>query len=136
MSIRKGENSHARQKMLYLLLLVTVLLLCGDLVVANQELRIMPRISSVEPTEGLVGKTLIASGENLDQANVAELFMTDGTNDLKIKIVSQTAMIIKFKIPLEAKPGGYRLGTLSKGPPPLEVVQPVRITVLDNSTVK
>lgn len=90
----------------------------------------MPRIALVEPTSGQVGAELTASGENLDQANVTELRLTDGTNDFKVPIISQTATAIKFKIPDKFKPGRYGLVTFSKRTPrSLKIEQPVKVTV-------
>jgi hypothetical protein len=90
----------------------------------------MPRIISVEPASGKAGDELIALGENLDKANVAELYLTDDTTDFKAAITEQTATAIKFKIPSEVKPGRYGLVTLTKRvPQSLEVVQPVKVTV-------
>lgn len=122
MSVRKGW-----MKTLYLLVAI---LIGGSLVVLGQESRAMPRISLVEPTSGQAGAELTASGESLDQTNVTELRLTDGTDDFKVPITSQTATAIKFKIPNEIKPGRYGLVTFSKRTPrSLEIEQPVRITV-------
>ena len=119
MSVRKGW-----MKILYLLVAV----LLGSSLVFGQAA--MPRIVSVEPASGQVGAELTASGENLDQTNVAELRLTNGTNDFKVPITNQTATAIKFKIPNEVKPGRYGLVTLSKRVPrPLEIEQPVKVTV-------
>lgn len=121
MSVRKGWI-----KTLYLL--VAVLLYSS--LVFGQESRAMPRISSVEPASGQVGAELTALGADLDQTNVTELRLTDGTNDFKVPITSQTATAIKFKIPNEIKPGRYGLVTFSKRTPrSLEIEQPVRVTV-------
>ena len=123
MSVGKGW-----MKTLYLLVLVPVILVSS--LVFGQESRAMPRISSVEPTSGQVGAELTALGENLDQTNVAELRLTDDTNDFKVPITNQTTTAIKFKIPNEVKPGRYSLVTFSKRTPrSLEIVQPVKVTV-------
>ncbi len=123
MSVRKGW-----MKTLYLLVAV----LLGGSLVFGQESRAMPRISSVEPTSGQVGAELTALGESLDQTNVTELRLTDGTNDFKVPITSQIATAIKFKIPNEIKPGRYGLVTFSKRTPrSLEIEQPVKITVVE-----
>lgn len=122
MSVRKGW-----MKMLYFLV---VILLGSGLVFGQESQKTMPRIISVEPSSGQVGAELTASGENLDQTNVTELGLTDGTNDFKAPIINQTATAIKFKIPKEIKPGRYGLVTFSKRTSrSLEVEQPVKITV-------
>lgn len=116
------------RKGLILYLLATVLL-SSSLVFGQESRKVMPRILSVAPASGQVGDEVIASGENLDQTNVTELSLTNGTNDFKVSIVSQTPKVIKFKIPNEVKPGRYGLVTLSKMTQPPEVEQPVKLTV-------
>lgn len=119
MLIRKGWI-----KMLYLLVAV----LLGSSLVFGQAA--VPRITSVEPVSGHIGDELTASGENLDQTNVAELRLTDGANDFKAPIISQSVTAIKFKIPNEVKPGKYGLVTLSKmASQSIEIEQPVKVWV-------
>jgi hypothetical protein len=60
----------------------------------------MPRITNVEPGNGKVGDILTVSGENLDKAQVAELYLTDGKKDAKVEVTEQTPTSIKFKIPV------------------------------------
>lgn len=89
----------------------------------------MPRMTSVEPTNGKSGDILTVIGENLEKANVAELFLTDGKNDLKVPITEQTATSIKFRIPANAKAGRFALMILTKGKEPKLIEQPVKVTV-------
>jgi hypothetical protein len=65
----------------------------------------MPMMRSVEPESGKIGDVLLVDGENLGPENVAALYLTDGTVDLKVPIMDQTAVSIKFRIPTAAKPG-------------------------------
>jgi hypothetical protein len=51
----------------------------------------VPQVRSVEPATAKVGDVLTATGENLDRANVAEAYLTDGTNDFKVAITEQEA---------------------------------------------
>jgi hypothetical protein len=116
---------------LKMLCLLGVVFLCGNLC-SNLCLgqAAMPRITSVKPASGKVGTEITALGENLDKANVAELYLTDGTTDFKTAITSQTATAINFKIPSGVKAGRYGLVTLTKRiPQSLEVEQPVRVTI-------
>jgi hypothetical protein len=89
----------------------------------------MPRMTAVDPTAGKAGDVLNVSGENLDKANVSELFLTDGKNDVKVPVTEQTATAIKFKIPTGAKPGRFSLMILTSGKEPKLIEQPVKVTV-------
>lgn len=107
------------------IILVVALLL--PLVLLSQSA--MPRMTTVEPGNGKAGDILAVTGENLDKANVAELFLTDGTNDIKVAITEQAATSIKFKIPEKAKAGRLALMLLTKGKEPKLIEQPVKVTV-------
>lgn len=87
------------------------------------------RINSVDPLTGRVGDTIGAAGEGIDSAKVDELYLTDGTNDIKVKIVSQTDTEIKFTIPATMKAGRYSLMIRTKGAEPKLLEQPVKLTV-------
>jgi len=89
----------------------------------------MPRMTAVEPTAGKVGDILTVSGENLEKSHVAEVFLTDGKNDLKVPITEQAATSIKFRIPPNAKPGRFALMILTAGRDPKYIEQPVKVTV-------
>jgi hypothetical protein len=93
-----------------------------------------PIMSSVEPGFAKVGEVLVAKGVNLDAANVAELYLTDGKNDLKVAMIEQTATTIRFKVPPEAKPGRYSLMVLTKGITPRLVEQPVKLDVVPETS--
>jgi hypothetical protein len=89
----------------------------------------MPKMSTVEPSEGKPGAELTVTGENLDKKNVAEIYLTDGKNDTKLPVVQQTATTIKFKIPADAKQGRFSLMILTAGADPKLIEQPVKVTV-------
>jgi hypothetical protein len=89
----------------------------------------MPKMATVEPASGKIGDQLTVSGENLEKKNVAEIFLTDGKDDVKLPIVEQTATAIKFKIPPNAKTGRFALMILTAGADPKLIEQPVRLTV-------
>ena len=71
------------------------------------------RLTAVEPDSGKVGDTVTAKGENLDKDVVADLYLTDGKNDVKVAITEQSPDAIKFKVP-KIGAGRYRLMTASK----------------------
>ena len=89
-----------------------------------------PRLKSVEPTDGKAGDELVTQGQALDQSHVADLFLTDGTNDHKVKMVEQQAESIRFTVP-KIKPGTYKLMLLTKGASPAYLEQPVACTVVE-----
>ena len=89
----------------------------------------MPRMVAVEPAAGKVGDILTVTGENLEKTHVAELFLTDGKNDLKVPITEQGATTLKFRIPPNAKPGRFALMILTAGKDPKYIEQPVKVTV-------
>ncbi len=89
----------------------------------------MPKMTSVEPAQGKAGDLITASGENLDKANVAEIYLTDGNADLKLAMSEQAATAIKFKIPTTAKAGRFSLMVMTAGAAPKLIEQPVKLTV-------
>jgi len=89
----------------------------------------MPRMISVEPTSGKVGDVLTVTGENLEKTHVAEVFLTDGKNDLKVPVTEQGATTLKFRIPPNVKPGRFALMILTAGKDPKYIEQPVKVTV-------
>ena len=87
-----------------------------------------PMLKSVEPANAKAGAEVVTQGESLDNSKVADLFLTDGTNDHKVKIVEQQADSIRFTVP-PVKPGRYSLMLLTKGATPVYLEQPVFCTV-------
>lgn len=87
------------------------------------------RINSVDPLTGRVGDTIGAAGEGIDAAKVDELYLTDGTNDIKVQILEQKDTEIKFKVPAGVKPGRYSLMIRTKGAEPKLLEQPVKLTI-------
>jgi len=89
----------------------------------------MPRMASVDPMNGKIGDVLVVTGENLTKESVAKLYLTDGTNDVQVDMMEQTATTIKFKIPAKAKPGRVAIMVLTTGKDPKLIEQPVKVTV-------
>jgi len=101
--------------------------LCGAAVLVAQS--VVPQMKTVEPTTAKSGDELTVTGENLDQANVADVFLTDGTNDFKATITSQQAGSLKMKVPVSAKAGRLALMVLTKGKDAKLIEQPVKVTI-------
>ena len=87
-----------------------------------------PRLSTVTPDTGKAEVEFTAAGENLGKAQVAELYLTDGKNDVKLIVTEQTNEAIKFKAPASVKPGRYGLMILT-GDRKQFIEQPVKLTI-------
>jgi hypothetical protein len=107
-----------------LCLLITLL---AGLVMFSATAQAQARITSVEPLTAKAGDTVNAIGEEIDNANVDTLYLTDGTNDFKCQMVEQTATTIKFKVPDNMKAGRWALMVHTKKNQLIE--QPVKLTV-------
>ena len=88
------------------------------------------RFNSVDPASGKAGDTIGANGEGIGKGNVAELYLTDGSLDIKVAIVEHTETLIKFTIPAKVKPGRYSLMIKTTGASPKLLEQPVKVEVI------
>ena len=90
----------------------------------------MPRMSSVEPTNGKTGDVIVVTGENLQKDAVAKVYLTDGKNDFPVEVTEQSATTIKFKIPAKM-PAGTRLAVmvLTVGKDAKYIEQPVKVAI-------
>ncbi|HEX8984030.1 MAG TPA: IPT/TIG domain-containing protein [Bryobacteraceae bacterium] len=102
-------------------------MLCGAAVLLAQST--VPQMKSVAPDTAKSGDELTVTGENLDQANVADVFLTDGTHDFKTTITSQEAGSLKVKVPAGAKAGRLALMVLTKGKDAKLIEQPVKVNI-------
>ena len=107
--------------------LLLVILSAVPLVVRAHES--IPRCTTVEPSNGKSGDILTVNGENLSSTIVAELYFTDGKDDIKAAMLEQTATAIKFKVPAKIAAGRWRLMVLTKGKEPKLIEQPVRVEI-------
>lgn len=89
----------------------------------------MPRMSAVDPGNGKAGDEITVAGENLEKAQVAKVYLTDGKNDVVVDLTEQSATSIKFKIPTKASAGRFALMLLTTGKEPKLIEQPVKLTV-------
>ena len=109
--------------------LILLLLTVASAVPQSLTAQPLPRMTTVEPPNGKVGDILSVTGENLDKANVAQVYLTDGKNDFPATASEQTSTSMKVKIPNAVKPGRYSLMVLTTGKEPKLIEQPVRVTV-------
>ena len=89
----------------------------------------MPRMTTVDPGNGKAGDEITVAGENLAKAQVAKVYLTDGTHDVVVEVTEQADTSIKFKIPAKALPGRFALMLLTTGKEPKLIEQPVKLTV-------
>ena len=87
------------------------------------------RILSVDPESAMPGNTVAANGESIDKEHVSEMYLTDGTNDIKVPIVEQSSTLIRFTIPASCKAGRYSLMIKTTGKTPQLLEQPIKIQV-------
>jgi hypothetical protein len=62
-------------------------------------------MAAVEPDTAKAGDLVSAKGQEMDNANVDTLYLTDGVNDFKCQRVEHTATALKFRVPEKIKPG-------------------------------
>ena len=89
----------------------------------------VPAMKNVEPDSGKIGSVLQVHGVFLDKTKVDEVYLTDHTFDMKVKVLDQTDDSIEFRIPPSVKPGRLQLLVKTTGHDPVLLEQPVFITV-------
>lgn len=87
----------------------------------------MPHCSAVDPDTAKTGDKVDATCQNADKTTFAELYLTDGKNDVKVAIMEQAGDKIKFQVP-SIKPGRYHLMFLTANKASM-IEQPVVLTV-------
>ena len=88
-----------------------------------------PQMNVVQPDGGKVGAVLRVHGLYLGKAKVDEVYLSDHTFDMKVKVLDQKDDTIEFRIPPSVKPGRLQLVVKTVGKQPLILEQPVYITV-------
>jgi len=89
----------------------------------------VPLMNNVQPDSGKVGSVLQIHGVFLGKTKVDEVYLTDHTFDMKVKVLGQSEDIIEFRIPPSVKPGRLQLVVKTAGHTPELLEQPVYITV-------
>jgi hypothetical protein len=108
-----------------LTLVLSLLCLAGAASLAAQ----VPVMQKVVPDSGKTGSVLRIQGVFLDKTKVDEVYLSDHTFDMKVKVLDQTEDSIEFRIPPFAKPGRLQLVVKTADKEPLILEQPVYITV-------
>jgi hypothetical protein len=89
-----------------------------------------PLIRNVEPASGKPDSVHTAVGEYLGRSYVKELYLTNGKEDITVKIIRQSDVMIEFRVPADVKLGRYRLLILTGSTIPMLLEQPVHLDVL------
>src|SRR6266404_2722136 len=89
----------------------------------------VPQMNTVQPEGGKVGAVLRIHGTNLSKARVDEVYLTDHTHDMKVRVLDQSDNAIEFRIPPSVKPGKLLLLVKISGKQAVLLEQPVYITV-------
>ncbi|HLG98117.1 MAG TPA: hypothetical protein VKX49_17510 [Bryobacteraceae bacterium] len=89
----------------------------------------VPQMNTVQPESGKIGSVLRIHGLFLGKEKVDEVYLTDHTFDMKVKVLDQTEDSIEIRIPPSAKPGKLQLLVKTTGKKPLLLEQPLYITV-------
>jgi hypothetical protein len=117
----KGEKQMVR--------LLMALILAGAAVFASVA-GPTPLMKEVQPDSAKAGDEVTVSGTNLEKANVAAVYLTQGEKTIKVKVTSQTDTEVKFTIPQDLKAGRFGIMVLtSGGDNAREIDEPVLVSV-------
>jgi hypothetical protein len=112
--------------------LVVVVLLalgCIAILLASDEPRVTPLLSTLTPNPARAGNVVSAAGDSLGKTVVESVYLSQGDNLIKATIVSQDEQSISFKVPDNTKPGRFGVTVQTKGPRAMYIDEPVILTV-------
>ena len=88
--------------------------------------------NSLSVVKSIAGKTLKRGdivGDNLDKERVAEVYVSDGKENIAVKIVEQAEKKLVVKLPATLKPGRYAFVVMLPEVPPMFIEEPVKVTI-------
>ncbi len=91
----------------------------------------VPEMHQAVPDSGKIGSVIQIQGRFLDKTKVDEVYLSDHTFDMKVKVLNQTDHSIEIRIPPFAKPGRLQLVVKTTGNDPDILEQPVYVTIED-----
>lgn len=97
--------------------------------IAGSLLAQVPEMNHATPDNGKIGTVLKVHGRFLSKQTVDEVYLTDHTFDMKVKVLDQTDDYIEIRIPPSVKPGKLQLLVKTTGKEPKLLEQPVYIKV-------
>jgi len=74
-----------------------------------------PLMKAVQPDSARAGDEVTVSGTNLEKANIAAVYLTQGDKTIKVKLTSQSESEVKFHVPADMKPGRFGIMVLTTG---------------------
>ena len=86
-------------------------------------------MKSVAPDSGKVGTVVRVHGISLGRDKVDELYLSDHTLDMMVKVLAQSDDVIEFRIPPSVKPGKLQLVIKTAGKQAYLLEQPLYVTV-------
>jgi hypothetical protein len=89
----------------------------------------VPQATRLEPKTAKPGTVVTITGVGLGKARVEEVFLTDHRFDLKVKVLEQSDLLLKIRIPPFVKAGRHQLLLLTAGQNPSYLEQPVYLLV-------
>jgi hypothetical protein len=89
----------------------------------------VPVMRKVLPESGKIGSVLRVQGDFLGKTKVDEVYLTDHTFDMKVKVLDQTDDYIEFRVPPFVKPGRLQLLVKTTDKEPILLEQPVYLTI-------
>lgn len=89
----------------------------------------VPVMHQVIPDSGSVGAVMKVQGVFLGKAEVEEVYLSDHTFDMKVKVLDQSDDAIQFRVPPFAKPGRLQLVVKTAGKEQFIMEQPVYVTI-------
>lgn len=96
----------------------------------------IPVMHKVVPESGQIGAVMKVQGVFLGKAEVEEVYLSDHTFDMKVKVLDQTDDAIQFRVPPFAKPGRLQLVVKTVGKEPYIMEQPVYVTIEEPKEAK
>ena len=127
LAINDRRERRAREAVVKHDLMFSATLLCFGL--AGSLMAQAPQMNAVQPDAGKVGAVLRVHGVYLGKAKVDEVYLSDHTFDMKVKVLDQKDDMIEFRIPPFAKPGRLQMVVKTTSKQPLILEQPVYVTV-------
>ena len=88
-----------------------------------------PRMYASEPASAQRGDVITVTGDYLDTACVAKVFLTDGKNDIPVEVTAQSKTTLKFKIPAKIAAGRLAVMVLTTGPDAKYIEEPVKVLI-------
>ena len=88
-----------------------------------------PQMDSVTPDSGKIGAVVRAHGVSLGKDKVENVYLSDHTLDLMVKVLTQSDDVIEFRIPPSVKPGRLQLVLKTAGKQAYLLEQPFYVTV-------